>query len=567
MALFGGKVGRLKGRISQKEGVIKRLNDRIIRPKAYGIKSREEAERKFMPRISKLRAELQDLKFDLKEAGRKRKPQKVKRAPKKTPIRQPVVRVPPPARIPVKPVTRVAKKAPEKVSKPTPAKAKGTWELGDTPGRRARSWLLGKGKGAAGSAWKERTAKIRRRKRKRYEGYGEELGKLSAQRWYDKGLSTIFWFILVSVLLYFIVGPIGFGTFFWIWALVVIPFFLILYFSTMKKAIIFAVIISLFLIVRYTEFGSLLYEKTGVSIEEPLAKIKALGSQYIRKTETAVTGVGEWRNPYVTEAEEKKGVEIKIIKKDFYSPDETISIIGSGIIRALEEPAKVYFGCSMEGKEGKAEEGFESADVVANIDNPFSAGCDIEQDGSVGIKNVKFSAIYTDFKTKGKLKLWALPGDEQEDLKLAGIDPFVKNKEIVDTLTKFDKLLRLNKYRNTLSSYTYGPLILSLTVPAVQPLKEDTYKLLIGTDVDKLGWGGDLAPTVRGYRISLDFPSNVDSDCGDFYLLPDKGESQTFDCKFSIESIEEGLSFITIEAEIVYDYEFSKSTSVDVAKA
>ncbi len=335
-------------------------------------------------------------------------------------------------------------------------------------------------------------------------------------------------------------------------------FILLLLTRGFKIAITFAIIgIIVFAIFSTTTVGRAFIERTGISLTPLFEKFRASTVSAAERIESQITGVGEWRNPYAEEVKERKGIEITSIipVKQNFAPGELIEIIGTGIVKALEEPTAVSFNGSMDNTSVSCEPS--TIEIPAGLDIPFSARCKFENVATtenIEYKTVKFNAKYYNYKTWGRLRLYTLSKEEQGELGTA--DPF-SYYEIKDNL--------LTQYRTTTSTYKFGPLKISMYVANRQPLAEGKYSLLVGVNTDKVNWEGNLAQGGAN-TMTLKFPKNADVKTEDCKKELKIKEGATYACDFEISSIEPGLSFIEIEAEAVYDYEFSKTGNVIIAK-
>lgn len=317
--------------------------------------------------------------------------------------------------------------------------------------------------------------------------------------------------------------------------------------------------------VQTTAVGASLKLSISTSISKGMASI----SERISGVKKQARGIGDWTNPTAVKTEEPKGIEItEVYYKTFFLPTEDISITGSGVVYALEDETNVDFSCNMDGRPGKIDGSKVSKVVLPNTEEPFGVLCNFEPDPNIKAadikvstqKQVKFSAIYIDYKTKAELRLWTLPKIEKDNLYEANINPFDRYRNIFESQRGEIRLKLDDKSRTTTSSYHDGPMKVSMKVFEPQPLSEgEPYKLFVNIQNDKVRWGGELVRRQTGDngRVFIKFPSRVESNCGEIILEPGQ-EEYTFDCDFTIRALEDTLGWIPIDVEVVYDYEFSK---------
>ena len=308
----------------------------------------------------------------------------------------------------------------------------------------------------------------------------------------------------------------------------------------------------------------------GASLKLSLSKGMTSISESISGVKKQATDIGDWSNPTTTK-KEMKGVEITdIVHNRVFLPTDNILITGRGYVRALEDEISVDLFCSMDEILGEVDSNQASITVLPNIERPFGVLCSFEPFSDIKTttqKQVKFGAIYTNYKTDAELGLWTLPKMEMDALNEAGIDPFRKYENIFK-LQRTKPLFKLDdKFRTTTSIYDYGPMRVSMQVINIQPLSEGVkYKLLINIQNDKVGWGGELVKRQTGDmgRVIVKLPSNFESNCGEFVFELGQ-EEYGFDCDFTIRTLDVGLGWIIIEAEVVYDYGFSKTETITIA--
>jgi hypothetical protein len=283
-------------------------------------------------------------------------------------------------------------------------------------------------------------------------------------------------------------------------------------------------------------------------------------SEFMGKMWSQFTGIGEWKDPYAVEAEERKGIvftEVRGIRA--FQPDDKIEIVGSGIIHALERDSTVQFGCSMEGKEGDIIDKILTVEpnketnfgpIICNLGNRNFDVKDVAL-----YKKAEFKAVYDNYKTNANLKLYTMPEDELKQL--GSIDPFAA--------FRITNVLLDRNSRTTRNTYDAGPIKISLSVSNRQPLVEGKqYLLMIGVDVDKK-WGGKIEKGV----FELKFPENIHlieneryEKCSNRLELTD---GMVLLCDFVIDDVEEGLSLVNIDAVANYNYEFVKETTVKIS--
>lgn len=398
--------------------------------------------------------------------------------------------------------------------------------------------------------YKEGYEKSRGEEKAKYEFSGGWVSPRAKQK-----ITIAFIIIVISLILIFlginlfVVILIGAG--FFIWKL----------YGT-KAALGFAVIgIILFAIFSTTTVGRALIERTGFSLTPMYETFKAFLSQTTEKVSSQITGVGEWKNPYATNVEEKKGIEITDITplKQNFLPGEDIEVIGIGNIKALEEPTTVSFYCGIDNNEVWAEK--PSLEVPANVDMPFSIRCKFTNVSvpaeDVSYKTVKFIAVYPQYKTDARLRLYLLSKEEKESL--GGVDPFSKY-EVQDSLLS-------PKYRTTQSTYKFGPLKVAMSISDRQPLSEGEYDLFISTSTDKVSWEGKLAYSEsENNKLTLEVPENIEILTESCKIDIKIEDNKIYVCKIRINSMEQGLSYTEITAKAVYDYEFTKEGQVIIAK-
>ncbi len=323
-----------------------------------------------------------------------------------------------------------------------------------------------------------------------------------------------------------------------------------------------------------------------------LSAIKAKINEWSNLAKAKLYGYGEWKNPQVVEKKKPVGVKIKdIISKGFFISDKDEVEIRANIkVYGLKSISpKIKFGCEIENFDGNMIEA-ESVEVFGEETNEvfvprgqdkiYTIKCNFGVMESVkknDIRKVKVKAIYSDFVTRANIIVYTLKG---EVIKQIGeVDPF--------------KYFRINDRRNIdregiaiPHKEVNAPVELWLNIPTQQPFIEDVdYFVGMRLYNDNLWWGGKLRKLkylsliypetiVRGESCDLDEDLVLVEE--DFSKINKKLEEDEFEvndinnlkyfCDFSVVTAGDVPEASMIRAQLIYDYEFSKSSSITLVE-
>lgn len=201
-------------------------------------------------------------------------------------------------------------------------------------------------------------------------------------------------------------------------------------------------------------------------------------------------------------------------------------------------------------------------EIKPEEEKSLSADCEFKEliEGS---NKLKLSAEYENFNSRAGLKIYTLKKEEMDMLE--GKDAFDAYNIKEPQLTS-DNLIE--------STYTSGPLILTLSLNNKQPIDETgNYRLYVKLQKDS-SWKGELE---KLNSIQLIFPSNLDvinekCDFGSDLILSEnelagidlKERAKEYWCNFKVKGIRDRLSVSSVNMQINYDYIFEKEISVDV---
>lgn len=278
----------------------------------------------------------------------------------------------------------------------------------------------------------------------------------------------------------------------------------------------------------------------------------------------------EWtQQTQVVEKEEPKGVEIN----DFRSKDK-INYIGEPIemtstvsIYGLKENIATYVSLKCESSEGNEGAIFVSDEEGSKIEikpqetKTLNVDCKFDE-LTEGTNKIKLSANYENFKSRAELKVYTL---KKEKLDSLGTTDAFSYYKINEPLRKSDKIMK--------STYSFGPLILTLNLGVVQPIDEiGSYRLYVNLKEDT-SWKGKLD---KLRSVQLIFPSKFTAtdncDFGNDLIIDEselegielKDNGKDYWCIFKVDEADEKLTSSSIKLQVAYDYIFEKETNIEV---
>lgn len=295
--------------------------------------------------------------------------------------------------------------------------------------------------------------------------------------------------------------------------------------------------------------------------------------KFVTHPEEKLAKFGEWKTEtQAVEKEKPKGVIISDFrsKKPLYEPEKSVETTSLVDIYGLEErDTIVKFECKTKDDEGVVLiSGMEDNEIYVPAGGQEFAGvnCEFEDGFDEGNYKIKLRALYEDFVSRGELKVYTLEEEKQDELRLKKTSAF-NYYSIKESLLNKDKGLMK-------STYTYGPLRLTMGLISRQPVSEEgIYDLSILIEEDKSGWKGEL-DKIKSLKLILPYNLDVTEDCAfgedlsldeneiEEYKLKD-GEIELW-CKFVVNEAGEDLTFSVIRLQANYDYVFEKETSVEV---
>jgi len=408
-----------------------------------------------------------------------------------------------------------------------------------------------------------------------------------------------------SLLYYILAIGVNFAWFFvlwsflgvvWTWALILAIFFFILVILPGKVSKVILVILLIGVVVC---FGFMIFYEAGVAKrgwislgDLSLEALKAKMNEYANLLKAKLYGYGEWKNPQVVEKRKPVGVKIKdIISKGFFiSGKDEVEVRANVKVYGLEGISlRIRFGCEIENFDGNMIEaksvevfGEETNEVFVpkGQDKVYTIKCKFGVMKAVkknDIRKVKVKAIYSDFVTRANIVVYTLKGEIMKQI--GEVDPFEYFR--ISDRKNIDK-----EGIGIPHKQTNAPVELWLNIPIKQPFMEDVdYFVGMRLYNDNLWWGGKLK---KLKYLSLIYPENIvrgescdlDEDLvlteKDFEKINEKLEKGKFEvddinnlkyfCDFNVVKAGNVPEASMIRAQLVYDYEFSKSSSITLVE-
>lgn len=322
-------------------------------------------------------------------------------------------------------------------------------------------------------------------------------------------------------------------------------------------------------------------------------------NEYTNLLKAKLFGYGEWTNPQAVEKKIPVGIKIKDItptRDAFISGEDEIEIMANARIYGLEDISpKITFGCEIEDEKGnmilaKKENieisGQETNEVFAPIgeDELYQIRCTFDKmslasDKDNEVRGVKVKAEYSDFATRSNVIVYTLKKDIAKEI--GDVNPFEYFR--IQDSKNLDKDGVAIPHKEV-----KAPVELWLNMPVKQPFIEDiNYFIGLKLNHDQLSWGGNLK---KIKFLKLIYPENIavrEEKCTDFteeLTLKDselekinrKLETEKdievyindikYFCDFTVVEAGEVPESSFIRAQIVYDYEFVKTSSINLVK-
>lgn len=317
-------------------------------------------------------------------------------------------------------------------------------------------------------------------------------------------------------------------------------------------------------------------------------------NEYSNMLKAKLYGYGEWTNPQTTQKKIPVGVKITDVtptRDAFISDVDEIEIMASARVYGIQGISpKITFSCEIEDENeemvsAKSVEisGQEVNEIFvpSGQDELYQIRCTFDKMKSSKpneIKGVKVKAEYSDFVTRSNIVVYTL---NDEVIKGIGdVNPF--------EYFHMSDPQNMGKDRIAIPHKDYSsPVELWLNIPVKQPFIEDiNYFVGLKLNHNQLSWGGDLK---KIKHLKLILPENIvarEEKCDlteDLTLSEEKlnainkmleTEKETVDdvnnlkyfCDLNVVSAGDVPESSIIRAQMVYDYEFVRTSSITLVE-